>query len=670
MKVGRGGEDVLRENGCRVLTQVDDICIADIPLSTIGKLSRDQRILRIEANRGMHPQTDSLAWYLNTLPVYEGQNLPQAYTGKGVVVGVMDIGFDLTHPNFYSRDTTDYRISRFWDMLSTDTIGSSLYVGRDYAGREELLSVAHARDGLTQTHGTHTLGIAAGSGYDTAYRGMAPESDICIVANAVSDDIALIDSADYYKYTFATDALGFKYIFDYAESQGKPCVINFSEGSPQDFWGYDLLYYEMLEKLTGPGRILVVSAGNHGDDKMWLRKAAGEASTGAFLYSYNNTALLTLKSASNFNIRLVAYNSQANDTLLIDSRFILQQEDSVWVDSLSRNNNMIVAIEAYPSCYVPEETCFDITINGDRWIGATPVSFELIGDEADIEAYCAGCRMMANTSLNPLLTAGEKSHNILSPSSAPAVISVGATYYRPGVVNYKGEWMQWSTGDYGEWCRNSSVGPTYDGRIKPDVVAPGMYIISSYSSYYLENNPNSSNISWDVAHFDFNGRTYAWNSCSGTSMSSPAVAGAIALWLQAKPDLTLEEIIDVFSHTCRHYDESLTFPNNYYGYGEIDAYAGLLYLLGASSIEGVSTTHTTARISYADSQLTITTEKPADGPTLVHLYSLEGKQLLSATLPARQTTCTLVTPPLPKAVYVVQLNDSAGQGSSTLIAVQ
>ena len=671
VKVADGGEDVLKANGCRILTQIDDICIADIPLNTIGKLSLDNHILRIEANRGMEQQTDTMAWYLNTLPVYEGQNLPQAYTGKGVVVGVMDIGFDLTHPNFYSRDTTTYRIQQFWDMLSNDTLNSDLYVGRDYIGREELIGVAHARDGLKQSHGTHTLGIAAGSGYDSPYRGMAPESDICIVANAVSDDINLIDSADYYKFTFATDALGFKYIFDYAESQGKPCVINFSEGSCQDFWGYDLLYYEMLEKLTGPGRILVVSAGNYGDAKTWFRKPVGEASMGAFLNDYNETALMTFKSANDFALRLVAYDERSNDTLFIDSRFILQQEDSVWVNPLSDINNIGVTIEAYPSCYNPEETCFDVTIKGKKWIGSTPISFEVIGSDADIEAYCAGCNMVTNTSINPSLAAGEKSHSILSPSSAPSVISVGATYYRPGVINYKGEWMEWAnTGGFGEWCRNSSVGPTFDGRIKPDVVAPGMYVISSYSSYFLEHTPKSSLIDWDVAHFDFNGRTYAWNACSGTSMSSPAVAGAIALWLQAKPDLTREEVMDVFSHTCRHYDESMTFPNNYFGYGEIDVYSGLLYLLGASNIEGVSTTHTSARISYDNGQLTIALSKPAEVPTQVRIFSLEGKQVFTTMLPANQSTYTLQTPSLQKAIYVVQLNEPNQVGSSTLIAVK
>ena len=56
---------------------------------------------------------------------YSGQDLPQTYTGKGVVVGIQDIGFDLTHPTFYSTNMKDYRIKALWDQLSKDTIGST-----------------------------------------------------------------------------------------------------------------------------------------------------------------------------------------------------------------------------------------------------------------------------------------------------------------------------------------------------------------------------------------------------------------------------------------------------------------------------------------------------------------------------------------------------------------
>ena len=101
---------------------------------------------------------------------------------------------------------------------------------------------------------------------------MAFESDICLVSNAVESDKEFIDSVNYYKYTSATDALGFKYILDYAEREGKPCVVSYSEGAHEDFYGDDQLMYEVLDSLSGPGRIIVASAGNEGHFNSFFQK--------------------------------------------------------------------------------------------------------------------------------------------------------------------------------------------------------------------------------------------------------------------------------------------------------------------------------------------------------------------------------------------------------------
>ena len=112
----------------------------------------------------------------------------------------------------------------------------------------------------------------------------------------------------------------------------------------------------------------------------------------------------------------------------------------------------------------------------------------------------------------------------------------------------------------------SSMGPTTDGRIKPDVMAPGTMVISSFSSFFREEKPDDVMFNTEVSHYDFQGRTYSWLADSGTSFSCPAVAGTIALWLQARPDLTPEEALDVIQHTSHQPDPSLTYPNNIYGY--------------------------------------------------------------------------------------------------------
>lgn len=667
VKVDDGGDEALRQKGCQVLARAGQIRIANIPVSQLGALSLDHRILRMEARQGTQLTNDQMATHLNALPVYAGQNLPQAFTGKGVVVGVMDVGFDLTHPTFYNNDTTQYRIRRFWDMLTQDTIGSPLYVGRDYAGRDELLALGHSRDGLDLTHGTHTAGTVAGSGWHSSYRGMAPDADLCLVANVVNDDFIYIDSADVYKYTFATDALGFKYLFDYAKSVGKPCVASFSEGSTQDFWGYDQLYYEMLDSLVGPGRIIVSAAGNNAWQKSWFRKPAGLLSAGSFIINGSQEMLLTFKSSDDFRLRFVLYSNQC-DTLEIKMSDVLAQSDST-LSSVLKLNDYLLAVntEAYPSCYHADEMCYDVTVLTTRSVGIDyPLSVEVVGRDADVEYYRVNGQLVTND-LNPQLNAGDGSHSILSPSSAPCVICVGATSYRDSVQNLNGEWKKFWPGHGGVRVEPSSVGPTFDGRIKPDVMAPGNNIISSYSSFYMETHPDNNDLTWDVEHFDFNGRTYAWNSNSGTSMACPAVAGAIALWLQARPDLTPAEVMDVLSHTARHYDESMTWPNNEYGNGEIDVYRGLLYILGVDGIPAISHQHTKARVFSSDRQLRVVLQELSTTPLRVSIYNMSGHLVKATALEKGQTDYTVSLDSLPAGVYAVQLSGSPTVSGSTLI---
>lgn len=58
----------------------------------------------------MSLKMDSALKYANVLPLHEGKGLSSPYKGKGVVVGVVDVGFEFTHPNFYSEDGEEFRI--------------------------------------------------------------------------------------------------------------------------------------------------------------------------------------------------------------------------------------------------------------------------------------------------------------------------------------------------------------------------------------------------------------------------------------------------------------------------------------------------------------------------------------------------------------------------------
>ena len=589
--------EVLRLHGAKVLYYNGSLAIASIPLNQLSALSLSPSIVRIEAGKRCQELMDTTNIIVSSDKVHAGLALPHGYTGKGVVVGVQDIGFDLTHPNFFSADMSRYRIGAMWDQLATDTLNSTLPVGRDYTGRDVLLALGHPRDGFIQTHGTHTAGIAAGSGAEgggvmSPYRGVAYDSELCFVANATTEDASLIAPADYYKYTYALDALGFKYIFDYAKARQKPCVINFSEGAREDFHGDDQLYYEMLDSLSGPGRIIVSSAGNEGQKLNYARKPVGMASAGLFISSPRTTMSMTTRASGDFTFLLTFYPSgQAPVTRSYTLSALLSAADSTIKDSLLIDTvSFHITAAAYADSYGTGLTATDWVIASSSRLSLLPISVELKGSSADVELYRVSGEFVHNA-INPSLSAGDNTHSINSPSSAPSVICVGATGYRTWFVNYLGETKVYNNGTGGVRTPFSAVGPTWDGRIKPDVMAPGQNIISSYSTFFISNPANAGfPLSSDIRHFTYNGRTYAWMSNGGTSMASPVVAGVIALWLQACPTLTAHDCIDIFSTTCHRYDPSLTYPNNLYGYGEIDAYAGLQEVLRrvAAGVENIN----------------------------------------------------------------------------------
>ena len=595
VRIDGNAAEVLRQYGCKELARVGDISIAAIPLSKLGALSCGRQVKRIETGRRCSIQMDTTRLVVNAEKVYTGEGLSQSYTGCGVVVGVQDIGFDLTHPNFYSADMSKYRIKALWDQLSRDTIGSTLYVGRDYVGREALLELKHPIDGETQTHGTHTAGIAAGSGAEgngvvSPYRGMACDADLVLVDNA-ADNASLIDPKDYYKFTYATDALGFKYIFDYAERMHQPCVINFSEGSSQDFHGYDQLYYELLAKLIGPGRIIVSSAGNDGVRNSYIHKNIGKERAGAFIMGNEKRFSCTAKSKQTFTFRVSVYDNVASPQIVdISTVNVCNAQDSLLTDSLLVGGKKYKwRVLAYPNSYDTSETAYDFQLSSPSKLGDSPqVSLQVMGRDADIELYRMSGYMFPH-SLDPVLDAGDCRYTIFSPSSSPDVICVGSTSYRTQFVNYLGEKKVYDSGQKGIRSSFSAMGPTLDGRIKPDVMAPGQNIVSSYSTFFINNPKNvNASVKSDVRHFKYNGHTYAWNANAGTSMSAPIVTGAIALWLQADPMLTPADCLEIFANTCSHYDTSLSYPNNLYGYGQIDVAAGLREVLRRKAL-GINT---------------------------------------------------------------------------------
>ena len=315
---------------------------------------------------------------------------------------------------------------------------------------------------------------------------------------------------------------------------------------------------------------------------------------------------------------------------------------------------MSVMACAYPSAYEAADTVMDVTL---RQTDGRLLSVEIVGEGTDASFYKSRGTLVTNPA-NPSLAAGEYSHSIGSPASSPAAICVGSTAYRQDIYTYLGAHRVYDMGHDGERTRTSSIGPTVDERIKPDVMAPGTNIVSSYSSYYLEHHPSA----WDIVnsdkeHFDFDGRTYAWNYNSGTSMSTPAAAGAIALWLQACPTLTPDQVRELIAVTSRRHDPSLDYPNNYYGYGEIDVYAGLLHLLGFTAIPDVSQRQAQGvAIRPVGDGVELRFDSAPSHTFVVNVYGVDGRRVASHRLTPEGCCYRISLAGVPRGVYAVQVN--------------
>lgn len=660
-------EDSLLEYGGTIYAQLGDVSIITIPLSQIGKLIESPNVLRVEANQRANVTLDTVPVVSNIQPVYQSTPKHQAFTGKGVIMGLMDVGFDLTHPTFYNNvSRSNYRIKAFWDQLGQrdESTMVRLPVGRDYLTEGDILAQGCAVDGKIQGHGTHTAGIAAGSGYDSPYRGVAYESDLCLVANAVTDDTTYIDKQDYYLYTSATDALGFKYIFDYAEQQGKPCVISFSEGYTPYMDDDDMLYNDFLERLIGPGRILVVSAGNESRMLTYVDKPVGKEHAGAFLQTEGKNPLYRIKSEKPVALSLYAYKDSSTPTHQLHIAADDERWEGTLIDTLAiGNDTLAIVIDSYPSTFDQQGIISMVQMHSTKELNMLPpLALVISGKEQQAALIGSSTNSFANHDKDPRWNDATMGHNILSPGCLKAPICVGSTSHRTTFKNLKDQWVRntYSNEEAGHWSPFSSVGPTLDGRIKPDVTAPGRNIISAYSSYYLAENPTAT--SYDVAHFDVDGRTYPWHAASGTSMSTPVVAGVIALWLEAKPDLTRDDIIGILQRTSRHPEEELSYPNNKYGYGDIDAYRGLLDILSAAGIKEISQHEPQdATIWAQDGLLHIVFDNVSDKPVTLSIYTTGGARVYQTCIDASQHEVTLPLPTLGKGIYIVQLGTLGSQ---------
>ena len=121
----------------------------------------------------------------------------------------------------------------------------------------------------------------------------------------------------------------------------------------------------------------------------------------------------------------------------------------------------------------------------------------------------------------------------------------------------------------------SSRGPTKDGRIKPDIMAPGVTIASAISNPSYLADPIGFILGWEFACGDA-----CYFIMSGTSMATPFVAGVAALMLETNPALTPAGIRQIMTDTAQGWN-AIPGQDNEIGYGLLDAYSAIAEAAGA-----------------------------------------------------------------------------------------
>ena len=698
-----GQVEAIREQGGVVLQDFgNDICAAFLPIDRLGQLDQNPHILQMEANEPSRLLNDTSAVILGTDKLWNGQgpasysqstpSLPQAFTGKGVMAGVMDVGFDFTHPAFRNADGTS-RIKWFWDPMAPDANNDVL--GMVYSSPIEVLAAQHSCDAHLENHGTHVMGSMAGGGLNGRYVGMAPEADILGFHMPMGGENAVPDEywdrlADYLKSHFSNypglgdaivkinvseviELVGLHEIFKVADAAGQPCVVNWSFGATPSFHHDRRLYEEVFNTLVGPGHIVVVAAGNSGYMMTYLAKEAGEPLDHEFyLRTCEEYALMSMRTEAdepNFAIKF-AFNDRT-DTLVVytdDVKAACQQmnsfrisDEDVYIEfeiDEAFDGRLIYWIAiGDPKAILGETTEDEFKKSGKLICDAAP-RIEMLGEVSNSSNFIFSEAKLESRGCNP--------GTIGAPGDMDRVITVGAMHHRSSLTNILGE--NYTTiqmgSEEGHLTTFSSCGPTMQGRLKPDVVAPGFNIISCHNSFHHKTDMSDAlvdDILPKVAYADkAYGRTYAMAAMSGTSMATPITAGIIALWLQAKPSLTPEDILGVIERTSHQPEPKFSGEdkNIYYGWGEIDAYAGLLDILDVTANIPELSHHQPAGIQFRLDGHTLCVEGAADG-TPVTVYDLSGLPVLRATLADGRVQL----PDLRAGVYAVQL----GQMGSMLI---
>lgn len=597
---GPEGIEWLRSNGYEVCSTDDGtgIVIATIPLDDIDEITAQESIEYIDFGTVAIPLLDMAREASGVNPVHTGSDealKSTAYTGKGVIAALFDTGLDPNHANFKDNDS-DLRVKYLTTVMTVNS------TQRIYSSAAAIRTFPTENSG--ETHGTHVLGILAG-----AYKGDVTSAGETIsnpyYGVATGADIA-IGCGDLYG---ANILKGVESIINYAEQNNQPAVVNLSIGMTQGQHDEGESFAAKLDAL-GERAIICVAAGNDGDIPMGAYKKLTaddntfktfiqpfSSRTGTFTSasSFNGTAEFYASDSRPFTIKLVTYTRGLNSGT-INGEYTVT--DNCYVGGSATEYDQLSGFDraTSSSSYIRFNS---VTTQGTSRYGmianftlnmttsTTYLGVIIEGQEGQtINAYINATNQNSTGIYGSFSNRSQEGWDDGSANGSINTMACGKNVICIGSYTTRNKWplLDVRTGASSHTVDDitdfSSYGTIYDGRNLPDICAPGAGIVSSYSSYY-------SGLSTASMSAHYEGTNYYWGQMQGTSMASPFAAGTVALWLEADPTLTVEDVRDIMKQTAKRDSYVEAGDQVQWGAGKLDALAGIIEVLKRSNA-GVS----------------------------------------------------------------------------------